>query len=70
MTTIKQNQLVEETLQEYREGNISIGRVGEILNLHIMDVQALLAEGQIPLNITMEDVETDIATLRKLGHLK
>lgn len=70
MTLTTKNQLVEETLQEYREGSISIGRIGEILNLHIMDVQALLAERQIPLNITMEDVEADIATLRKLGRLK
>ena len=68
--TTRESQLVEDTLREYQAEEISIGWVGEILGLHLMDVQHLLAERKIPLNISMEDVEADVATLRKLGYMR
>jgi predicted HTH domain antitoxin len=61
--------LQEVALSLYEKGKLSLGKASELAGMGKIQFQLLLASRQIPLNYGVEDLEADIATLQRLGHL-
>ena len=53
----------------YAQHRLSMGRACQLAGMSLWQFQHVLAARGIALNITVEDVEKDLATLRKLGQL-
>lgn len=53
----------DDALESYKEGAISLGKLGDLLNLNKWDTLALLTEEKIPLNYGKEEFEDDTKIL-------
>lgn len=53
-------------IEGYRREELSLGQVAEMLGLSIDEANGLLKEHNIPLNLTLEDIERGRATLNAL----
>ena len=51
----------------YKSEILSLGKAAELLNLSKMEFQQALKERNIPINYTVQDVDQDVETLKKLG---
>lgn len=52
-----------EALESYKQGEISLGKLGDLLNLNKWDTISLLADKKILLNYGKENFEDDIKIL-------
>ncbi len=46
-------------IENYRQMRMSLGQLSELLDLSIDEANALLKEHNVPLNVTIEDLEAD-----------
>lgn len=53
----------DDALESYKQGEISLGKLGDLLNLNKWDTLALLTEEKIPLNYGKEEFEDDTKIL-------
>jgi predicted HTH domain antitoxin len=53
-------------IELFREGLVSIGKASEIAEVSRNEMMDLLGERRIPLHYTVEDLEEDIKTLRRI----
>ncbi len=53
-------------IEAYRRGFVSVGRLAEMLGMGVIEADRWLAERQVPINYTREDLEADRQTLDKL----
>jgi len=53
-------------IELFREGFVSIGKASEIAEVTRNEMMDLLGERKIPLHYTVEDLEEDIKTLRRI----
>ncbi|MDP2642746.1 MAG: UPF0175 family protein [Candidatus Peregrinibacteria bacterium] len=53
----------DDALESYRQGEISLGKLGDLLNLNKWDAINLLTEKKISLNYGKENFEDDIKIL-------
>jgi predicted HTH domain antitoxin len=53
-------------IEAYRHGKISIGALAESLSISVIEADAWLAERNVPLNYTIDDLRADGNTLREL----
>jgi len=62
-----EREILEATaLEGYRAGKLSHAHVGRMLGLSRFEVDELFKKHDVPLNYTIEDLETDRRTLDKL----
>ena len=60
---------VELAIHLYREGRLSIGKARELAGMSLWEFRQLLATRKISPHYDVEDLEEDVATLRRLGLL-
>ena len=53
-------------IELFREGLVSIGKASEIAEVSRNEMMDLLGERRIPLHYTVEDLEEDVKTLRRI----
>ncbi len=53
-------------IEAYRRGFVSVGRLAEMLGMGVIEADRWLAERQVPINYTREDLEADRQTLDNL----
>ena len=53
-------------IQSYRDGRLSVGKIGEVLGVGALGAEQWLAERQVPLNMDSADLEADTRTLSEL----
>ena len=53
-------------IQSYREARLSVGQIGEILGVGVLEAEEWLADRNVPLNYSAEDLEEDRRTLARL----
>lgn len=63
---IERKVLEATALEGYRAGKLSHAQVGRMLDLNRFEVDAFLKMHDLPLNYTIEDLESDRRTLDKL----
>ncbi len=51
-------------VEMYKRGKFSFGQVAEYAELSLWDVPALLKEKGVPLNLTEEDLDEELKTIR------
>jgi len=51
----------------YKSDILSLGKAAELLNISKLEFQKALKERKIPINYTIQDVDQDVETLKKLG---
>lgn len=64
---IARNLLERATLEAYRTGVISVGRLADILGLSIDEAHGFLKANETPLNLGYEDIERGFAVLDSLA---
>ena len=57
--------LLAVLLEEYRQGRISHGKIGSVLDLDYWETEQLLRERGVPLNYSEADLRDDCQTLRE-----
>lgn len=60
---------VELGLYLYAQGRLSSGKARELAEMNLWEFRQLLASRGIPIHLDVEDVEQELATLRKLGRI-
>lgn len=50
-------------IESYRTGKVSLGFLAETLGMGVIEADRWLAERNVPLNYTYDDLQKDIATL-------
>jgi predicted HTH domain antitoxin len=63
-TLITHQQLEEQLIQQYRNQEIGLGKLAEVLGIHIMEAQQLLKKYNLDLQLTVEDFELEMAVLQ------
>jgi predicted HTH domain antitoxin len=58
--------LVELAVHLYEQGRLAIGKAHELAGLSLWEFRQLLGFRQIPPHFTVEDLEQDLETLRRL----
>ena len=53
-------------IEAYRAEKLSVGQVAEALGLSVIETEAFLKERGVELNYTLEDLEADRESLRKV----
>lgn len=53
-------------IELFREGLVSVGKASEIADVSRNEMMDLLGERRIPLHYTVEDLEEDVKTLRRI----
>lgn len=61
---------LEEVLKQYERREIGLARGAELLDIHVMDFQAIAGEHGIELAFTTDALAEDVKTLKGLGHLR
>ncbi|MDB6110318.1 MAG: hypothetical protein JWR69_2068 [Pedosphaera sp.] len=56
----------DAAIEEYRAGRLSQRQVGEMLGLDYWQTERFLAERNVPLNYSPDDLEADRATLNEV----
>lgn len=56
----------DAAIEEYRAGRLSQRQVGEMLCLDYWQTERFLAEHKVSLNYSLDDLETDRATLNEV----
>ncbi|MBA4123778.1 MAG: UPF0175 family protein [Acidobacteria bacterium] len=64
--SIERKVLEATALEGYRTGKLSHAQVGRMLNLNRFEVDEFFKNHEVALNYTIEDLEADRRTLRKL----
>ena len=64
--TLSRQMLEAFAIEEYRQENLSLGQVSELLNLSIDETNRLLKKRRVPLNYTLEDLAEDRRAIEKL----
>lgn len=59
-TDVSRQVLEAYAIESYRQENMSLGQVAELLGLSIDETNAFLKRHKIPLNYDLEDLEQDI----------
>jgi len=55
-------------IEGYRSAKLSLGQIAEVLGMTTIQADQFLAERGVPLNYSEDDLQRDVATLkRKLG---
>ncbi len=60
---------LELAVHLYREGRLSIGKARELAGMFLWEFRQILAARKIPPHYDGENLEEDVATLRRLGQL-
>ncbi len=60
---------LELAVHLYKEGRLSIGKARELAGMSMWEFRQVLAARKIPPHYDVEDLEEDMTTLRRLGHL-
>ena len=60
---------IELAIHLYREGRLSIGKARELAGMSLWEFRQLLAARKISPHYDVEELEEDVATLRRLGQL-
>ena len=63
--SIQVRQLV--ALELYRERSVSLGKAAEIAGMPIQDFMELASQRSISIDYTLDDLEADRKTIRRLG---
>ncbi len=68
---VNDNDLSRKTLEalaieSYREGELSIGQLAELLELSVLEAEDFLHSKNVPSNYSSSDLEEDIETLKTL----
>lgn len=66
--TISFPDMSEQILRRYQDGEISLGKAAELMNLSRFELQARLHQLGIPLHLgpaTLEEARTEVAVARK-----
>lgn len=58
-TDLSRQMLEAFAIESYRQENLSLGQVAELLNLSIDETNAFLKKHRVPLNYTVEDMQRD-----------
>jgi predicted HTH domain antitoxin len=53
----------------YAQGRLSIGKARELADMSLWEFRQVLGARRIPTHLRPEDVDADVATLRRLGRL-
>jgi predicted HTH domain antitoxin len=53
----------------YAQGKLSIGKARELAGMSLWEFRQVLGARRIPPHVRPEDVDADVATLRRLGRL-
>lgn len=61
--------LQEVAILLYQKQKLSLGKASKLASMSRIQFQHLLASHQIPINYEIEDLEQDLKTQRKMGHL-
>lgn len=61
--------LLELAIVLFQQDRVSLAKAARLVGMHRLDFQELLAGRQIPVHYDVEDFESDLETLRKLGRL-
>ena len=56
---------VEEAIQAYREGRVTLWRAAEMAGLSLREMMELAREKKIPVSYTLEDLRRDIEYVRR-----
>ena len=60
---------VELAVHLYEEGRLSVGKARELAGMSLWTFRHLLASLKIPVQYSVEDLENDVQTLRRLGQI-
>ena len=68
------NMTADELLRElavmlFQQDKLTLAQAARLAKMHRLHFQQLLASRQIPVHYDVEDLEADVATLRRLGLL-
>jgi predicted HTH domain antitoxin len=53
-------------IESYREGDLSIGQLAEVLGFSVLEAEDFLNGKDVPLNYSLSDLEEDIETIKNL----
>ena len=60
---------VELAVHLYAEGRLSTGKARELAGMSLWEFRQLLASRRIPAHYEKDDLDADLATLRRMGRL-
>ncbi len=61
--------LQEIVLMLFQQKKISIGKASRLLEMNLIQFQHLIANRDLNIHYDVEDLQADVATLKKLGRL-
>jgi len=69
-TELSQQELaVELAIALYQREKLTLGQAARLAGMDGFDFQQLLGSREIPLTLNVDDLEQDLATMRRLGKL-
>lgn len=54
-------------IESYREGDLSIGQLAEVLGFSVLEAEEFLSSKDVPLNYSLSDFEKDLENTKRLN---